>query len=205
MKSYPSINKEPRPDVYIYAQDKKDGSQIRAELSRKTGFHKFGTKKQLIDEASPIFGKSIQLIKDKYEQDIIDICKQEKWQDITCFFEFFGTKSFAGWHDDNDTFDVLLFDVDIYKNGLLEPASFKKIFRYVETPKVVFEGHINQLIISDIRNSLIDGISFEGVVCKGKIDKKTKLPVMFKIKTQAWLDKLKEKCNGDEKLFEELA
>jgi hypothetical protein len=48
-------------------------------------------------------------------------------------------------------------------------------------------------------------MTFEGVVCKGANDKKTKMPIMFKIKSQAWLDKLKEHCKEDEALFNKLA
>lgn len=205
MKSYPSISKEIRSDVYIYCQAKYDGSLIRAEWSKKRGFYKFGTKKQLIDENVPIFGKSIKLIKDKYELDISDICKKQHWQDIICYFEFFGTNSFAGTHNIEDTFDVILFDADVYKHGLLEPANFKNIFKYLDTPKVLYEGHVNQTLIDAIRNSTLDGMPFEGVICKGKNDKKTKQPIMFKIKSLAWLNALKEKCKGDDKLFEHLA
>ena len=34
--------------------------------------------------------------------------------------------------------------------------------------------------------------------------KKSGKPVMFKVKTQAWLDKLKEECGENEGLFEKL-
>jgi hypothetical protein len=54
-----------------------------------------------------------------------------------------------------------------------------------------------------LRDTLYD--TFEGVICKGPIDRKTKLPIMFKVKTRAWLDKLKNKCADNEKLFEELS
>ena len=45
-------------------------------------------------------------------------------------------------------------------------------------------------------------MTFEGVVAKGVNDKLTKMPIMFKIKSKAWLDKLKEYCKDDERLFE---
>ena len=40
---------------------------------------------------------------------------------------------------------------------------------------------------------------------KGANDKKTKMPIMFKVKTLAWLDKLKDFCNGDDVLFSKLS
>jgi hypothetical protein len=48
-------------------------------------------------------------------------------------------------------------------------------------------------------------MSLEGVVCKGANDKKTNMPIMFKIKSKAWLQRLKEHCKDDEALFERLA
>jgi hypothetical protein len=47
-------------------------------------------------------------------------------------------------------------------------------------------------------------MTFEGVVCKGANDKATRMPIMFKIKSKAWLEKLREYCKGDDKLFERL-
>lgn len=46
-------------------------------------------------------------------------------------------------------------------------------------------------------------MTFEGVICKGPY-KSPGLPWMFKIKSNAWYDKLKNKCSNDQKLFEKL-
>lgn len=59
MKYYPSITKEIRHDIYIYAFDKLDGSNIRAEWNSKRGFYKFGTRNQLMDEKTDPWGQSI--------------------------------------------------------------------------------------------------------------------------------------------------
>jgi hypothetical protein len=48
-------------------------------------------------------------------------------------------------------------------------------------------------------------MTFEGVVCKGAFDRKTGRPLMFKVKSQAWLGRLRDFCKGDERLFEMLA
>jgi len=44
----------------------------------------------------------------------------------------------------------------------------------------------------------------EGVVFKAKHDKKTQQPIMFKLKTQAWYDRLRDFCGDDLALYEKL-
>ena len=85
MKSYPSISKEIRQDIHIFAFDKLDGSHIRAEWNFKNGFYKFGTRTQLIDQSSKPFGKAIKILQDKYESDIAMVFKEQKWRDVICF------------------------------------------------------------------------------------------------------------------------
>lgn len=205
MKSYPSITKDIRDDIHIYAFDKLDGNNIRAEWSSKRGFYKFGSRTQLIDENTKPLGKSIQIIRDKYEEDLSMVFKEHKWRDVICFFEYHGPNSFAGQHKDNDDLTVTLFDVNPYKEGILEPREFIRYFSHLDIPYLLYEGRANASFVRKVRESSLRGLTFEGVVCKGANDKKTKMPVMFKIKTKAWLDKLKLFCKGDEELFNKLA
>jgi hypothetical protein len=204
MKSYPSISKDVRHGVYIYAFDKLDGSNIRAEWSAKKGFHKFGSRSQLIDSSYFLLGESIGLIRSKYENALSEIFLKQKWQDVLCFFEFYGANSFAGMHFPEEH-TVTLIDVNPYKQGILEPFSFIKHFGHLDIPKVLYEGTVSSELFDQVKNSTLAGMTLEGVVCKGANDKKTKMPVMFKIKSQAWLDKLKEHCKGDTDLFKKLA
>jgi hypothetical protein len=60
-------------------------------------------------------------------------------------------------------------------------------------------------LFDGVKQSTLKGMTFEGVVCKGANDKATKMPIMFKIKSKAWLDKLREYCKGDNQLFEKLS
>lgn len=204
MKSYPSISKDVRHGYYIYTFDKLDGSNIRAEWSAKKGFHKFGSRTQLIDQTHYPLGKSIEIIKSKYERDLSEIFRKQKWIDVLCFFEFYGPNSFAGVHHDEEH-TVTLIDVNPYKQGILEPSYFIKYFGHLDIPKILYEGFISSDVFDQVKKSTLPNMTLEGVVCKGSNDKKMKLPVMFKIKSQAWLDKLKEHCKGDVELFNKLS
>ena len=204
MKTYPSINKDIDTNTYIYAFNKLDGSNFRCEWNSKRGFYKFGTRNQLIDESSKPFGRAINLIKDKFESDISLVCKEQKWRDALFFFEFYGDESFAGNHNFEKPMTATLIDVNPHKMGLLEPTLFLKLFKHLDIPKVLYEGHVNDNFIEKVKNSKLDGMDLEGVVCKGKYISPG-MPLMFKIKSKAWLNKLKDFCKDDTSLFERLA
>lgn len=200
MKSYPSISKEVNTNTYIYAFDKLDGSNIRAEWNLKQGFYKFGTRTQLIDETSQ-FGKAIALIKNKYEENLTSIFKQKSWKSVICFFEFYGPSSFAGQHKNDEDQTVTLIDCNPYKEGILPPEQFINLFKHLDIPKVLFEGYVDLNLINKVKSSLLEGMTFEGCVCKG--GSKHEL-CMFKIKSQSWLNKLKDYCKDDEVLYNRL-
>lgn len=63
-------------------------------------------------------------------------------------------------------------------------------------------GKANSGFEQAVRNGTLEGITFEGCVCKGK-NKSPGRPWMFKIKTKAWIDKLKAECDNEE-MFQEL-
>ncbi len=202
MKSYPSISKDLRNGKAIYAFDKLDGSNIRAEWSSKNGFYKFGTKNQLIDEKTPIFGEAVTLIKNKYARDLEEIFKKERQTNVVAFFEFFGINSFAGNHAD-EPHDVVLIDISFHKKGILPPADFIKLFKNVEIPKVLYQGTMNKTFENMVKNGELENMTFEGVVCKIQESHPSRL--FFKIKNKAWIKKLKTFCKEDAKLFEKLS
>lgn len=201
MKEYPSIYNILRDDVYIYAFDKLDGSNIRAEWNSKRGFYKFGSRYQLIDESSKQLGKSIPLIKEKYGEWLPVIFKEQGWKDVLCFFEYYGPKSFAGRHIEDEAQTVTLIDVNPLRHGILAPQQFIKLFKSLSIPNTLFEGHITPEFIQQVKDSTLPGMTCEGCVCKGIEDNKT---IMFKIKSNAWLQKLKDYCKNDEALFKTL-
>src|SRR5271157_1156187 len=167
MKYYPSITKEIRHDIYIYAFDKLDGSNIRAEWNSKRGFYKFGTRNQLMDESTQPWGQAILLIREKYEGDLTKVFKEQGWKDAMCFFEYWGPGSFAGTHNFEEKLDVTLIDVNPYKQGILFPADFIRLFKHLDLPKVCYEGYVSTELFDQVKQSTLPGMTYEGVVCKG--------------------------------------
>lgn len=209
MKSYISIPGKIVRDVPVHLFDKLDGSNIRTEWTRKGGFAKFGTRRQLIHtgtEGSPdsTFGRSVDLFREKYEDDLIRIFREQRYQKATVFLEFWGPKSFAGNHFDDDTQTVTLFDVAPHKMGILEPTDFLKLFGDLDIVKYFGCHKVGKEMEETIRSSQLEGVTFEGVVGKGKPKGKMKMPLMFKVKTRAWINKLKMHCGPDQKLFSSL-
>jgi len=200
MKSYPSIDATPKTDISIYAFDKIDGSNIRAEWNKKNGFWKFGTRSRLLDASEKPFGEAISLLKGKYEDDLSRIFVEEKWKKVIAFFEFYGPNSCFGTHAD-EPHDVTLIDVNPYNKGILPPREYIDLFGSLDGPAVLYQGIVNQDFIDSVKNSALDGMTFEGVVCKGVKSNQT---VMFKVKSQAWLSKLRSYCKDNEQMFNKM-
>lgn len=203
MKDYPTISKETIRGISIYAFDKCDGSHIRAEWNKKQKFYKFGSRGRLLGTDQPFISEAKEIIITKYEQDLSDIFKKNNWERAIVFFEFFGVNSFAGMHVD-EPHDVLMFDVNPYKKGILPPKEYINYFGHLDIASLLYHGVCDEVFEELVRSSRLEGMSLEGVVCKAKNSKNTSMPVMFKIKARAWLEKLKEFCAGDEKKFIEL-
>ena len=202
MEIYPSINNI-ITDTSIIAFDKIDGSNIRAEWNRKNGFTKFGTRKRLLEESEKPFGEAIGLIRETHADILDELFRKQKYERATAFFEFSGANSFAGFHE-QEAHEVTLFDVHVYKQGMLPPREFLKIFeRKVATPPVLYEGKANEKFIRSVKESTLEGMTFEGVVCKGGWDSRKRL-ISYKVKSQAWLSKLKTKYQDTPEIYEKL-
>ncbi len=193
MEQYPIIpNKNKSKISHFWVFDKLDGSNIRCEWSKKRGFYKFGSRKRLLGTDQGILYKAEGLI-NLQEKNIREIFNLEKIDRAVCFFEFFGDKSFAGNHINDDQHKVILFDVDVYKKGLISPDKFINMFAEskVKIPTLLYYGIIDQEIENLIHDGKLEGMTFEGVVCKSRRRKKWKDPIMYKIKNKAWIDKVK--------------
>lgn len=205
MKTYPSIPARIEKNRDFYVFDKLDGSNIRTEWSKKKGFYKFGTRKRMLDESEPIFGRAKDIWLDKYGDDVSKILIENRIERAVMFFEFWGPRSFAGYHHEDDDFAVTLFDINVYKVGLIPPREFLKLFGGIDHAPLLYHGKVNHELVTKIRNGKLEGMTYEGVICKAEHPKKGKPPIMFKVKSQKWYDRLKKKCAEDPQLFEELS
>jgi hypothetical protein len=203
MKQYPSINGQ-IIDIDIWAFGKLDGSNIRCEVTRK-GLSKFGSRKVLLGEDHPYLGKSIGLIQAHCGEELQKILRENRWEQMTCFFEFLGQNSFAGLHDPNDEHTVALLDVDVYKKGQLHPREFVRLFSdRVATPTLLYRGKPNSDFIRSVKESTLEGMPEEGVVCKGDPLKNGYPPTMFKVKSNRWIERVKAKYGEDPKKLADL-
>lgn len=180
----------------IVAFDKIDGSNLRFEYSQKRGFYKFGTRNMIIDSSNEEFGFAIKLFLDKYADKLTKIFKSKDYRNslsFVCYAELIGTKSEFGQHDFvNDTFDIIIFDIDEYKKGFIPPKQFVKHFKDCGIPNVIYEGNLNRDFVQTIKRNEYN--LTEGVICKGIIPNKKENNLFYcKIKTNDWFERLRSK------------
>ena len=125
MEKYSSIPKwsEDYFGKYIFAFDKIDGSNFRAEWNRKLskksrftfGFSKFGTREEKIKNVNHPFYEAVEIFQNKFSEQLNEIFLTDKTfrnvDSITVYGEFFGLNSFAGLHDWKEEHDIKIFDV----------------------------------------------------------------------------------------------
>lgn len=203
MKQYPSIPYGGSCAEKVVVFDKLDGSNIRAEWSKKKGWTKFGSRNQLICEESGILRKAELLICQKYGDDLSKIFIDQKYSKAVAFFEFCGSSSFAGSHAENEEHTVTLLDVSPHQTGILSVFDFVKIFDKLDMPTILHTGPVSHEMILSVQNGTLEGMTFEGVVCKG-YSKRKKQAFMFKQKNKAWIKKLKQYCGDNETKFRSL-
>lgn len=201
MKEYPTISSDIRHGVPVYVFPKYDGSCVRAEYSQKRDFYKFGKRHGLLDDTNQILAKEVpELIMEQAEK-LYRVFKEQHWNKVIAFFEFWGDNSFAGNHE-KETHRVSLIDVFVHPKGIVEPKLFVKFFEEL-APPVIHCGNFTTEIQQQVRDGIFPGMSFEGIVAKGSLEKPG-LPLMFKCKSTAWLQKLRKHCGGNEQLFNRL-
>lgn len=198
MKHYPSISRSTGQsfrEFEAYVFDKLDGSNLRVEWTRKKGWDKFGTRNRLFDKSDPDFGEAIDLFLKTLVPHIDPVVKEERWDQVTIFMEFWGAQSFAGKHVKDDPKFLTLFDVNPYKKGILGPKEFLDLFGHFSTltdvphriPKYLGRINWTRGFVERVLKGDVADITFEGVV--GKAGSGHDL-VMAKAKSQAWIDKV---------------
>lgn len=203
MIEYPSISGH-IIDTHVRVYPKYDGVNVRAKWTRKEGFALFGTRTQLITAATPIYGASVALWKNKYEEAVTEALRRTSCRQAVLFGEFYGPTSFAGHINLEEELDVMLYDATLDNNGLLTQQEFGRLFRGVEIAPILYEGKPNEPLRLKVKAGELEGQTMEGVICKGALDNRGR-PVMFKIKSDAWFEQLRIHCAGDEKLYQRLA
>lgn len=192
MKTYPSIKRatgKSFQEVKLHTFDKIDGSNIRAAWNKKRGWYKFGTRKRLLDETDEVFGGVVNLFRETLGEPLGRIARDEGWQSVVVFCEFWGPSSFAGLHVPDEPKKLTVIDVAPYKKGILQPKDFLDLF---EEYGPTYLGKINWTrgFIERVKNDDVDGITFEGVVGKIRESFKSNRIIMYKAKTNKWIQKV---------------
>ncbi|MCE9568275.1 MAG: hypothetical protein K8U57_40260 [Planctomycetes bacterium] len=212
MKEYPSIlGPDNAPELPCIAFRKYDGSNLRFAWKRGKGWCQFGTRRRLFKPTDPEFGCAIELFQDKYaagvEKVIYDDSHFRNAAEVICFCEFFGPHSFAGAHDPNhsalkavgvthnDPKDVVLFDVNVLKKGLMPPRRFLDTFGHLPVAEVIYEGDFTAAFVRDVREGKF--AVGEGVICKGVEGPAPHGIWMRKVKTLRYLEELKRRFASD--------
>jgi len=206
VKQYPSIP-GPKDTTVPYGENcvgyyKYDGSNLRCEWNKKKGWYKFGTRHRLFDHRDEQFNQAIPIFLEKVGPIVEQIVRLEVKgiTDFIVYTEYLGPNSFAGSHLSDDPKQLILLDVHIPKKGFIVPKRFNKIFEGQEfTPEVVYEGKFTAELVADVRAGRYP--LNEGMMCKGSDHRGTVW--MTKIKTQAYLDKLKGNFGDDWEKYSE--
>ncbi len=213
MKTYWEIqgpNKAPQQPCIVF--NKYDGSNFRAEWSKKRGWYKFGTRHRMIAPGDEQWSHAIELFMKTYSEDLNKTFRDNKdlrkSSDIfTVFCEYFGPNSFAGWHDPSDKDrELMLFDVNVHKKGIMLPRDFIKHFKHLKIAEVVWEGNFSKQFVQDVKDGKI--VTGEGVVAKGVNQKKGKSAQhglwMAKCKTKWWMDELTKRVGENPEIYKKV-
>ena len=182
------------------AFEKYDGTNLHWTWTAEFGWIRFGTRRDDFD----LFGKGIadfhtahpglEDVVDVFQRDYADDLEKifrarELYQDteVTVFTEYFGPNSFAGRHRLDDLKELMLFDVQTSAVGLVGPERFVSDFGDIKSARVVYRGKYTGKFADDVRKGKYHVA--EGVVCKGGNGPDL---WMIKIKTYAYLEKLKQ-------------
>lgn len=202
MKHYPSISKEPRYGQSAYVFPKFDGSNLRAEYSPKKGLTKFGSRKVLIGEDALLAG-AFPLIK-AHEDALGKIFREQKYERVICFFEYWGPQSFAGQHIPGDSMSCTLIDIDVYKRGQIDPRDFEKLFSNLPNVAQCLASSFTGSDAELVKRGEYPGQTFEGVVVKVPATKRWEQPYLYKVKSSSWIKKVTELHSNNPKLLGDL-
>lgn len=194
MKDYPSIPRssgqtfQEIPNAHIF--DKLDGSNMRSEWNRKQGWYKHGKRNGLIDASNPHLVQVPKLFEERLAEPLAKLARDNRWQGLLVFYEFWGTNSIAGLHYEQDEKFLTVFDAVPEKRGFLGPQEFRRLFEdVVPTARFLGTHNFTRGFVDRVRSGAFDGPTFEGVVAKAGTRHDI---VRGKAKTQRWIDRVIE-------------
>ena len=190
----------------VLAEDKRVTAKLLAHVGAKAPMANYNDHTSEADRnriVARLAGEAIALVRDKYEDAVHRALEARKVRSAVLYLEFVGPRSFAGRHAD-EPHDVVLLDVATFGRGLVPPDEFLQIFGHLDTARLLYQGQVDREFVAAVRAGRLPGMTCEGVVCKSTVLER-RVPVMFKIKSQAWLDRLRDVCAGDDALFAALA
>ena len=103
---------------------------------------------------------SQEMISDLFLEELNNIFRNERYEKVIAFFEFYGPNSFAGHHPDPvEDMKPTLIDVAPYKKGIIPPKEFVKWFGHLDIPKLLYRGKANENFVRSVRRSELEGMT----------------------------------------------
>jgi hypothetical protein len=189
------------------AFEKYDGTNIHWVWDPHGGFMSYGTRRdrfaitnggvRQFEQAHPELAGLDKLWdqEGKLEFFLMDNPKYNTAKEIIIFTEYFGPNSFAGQHDPKDTKQLIIIDVQV-DGKIIPPDQFVEDFKQFNIARIIFQGKFSGQLFVDIRKGKHD--VKEGVVVKGTYSNQV---YMAKIKTEAYLDRLKNEFKDNWKEY----
>lgn len=186
------------PSGRCVAFEKLDGTNLHWTWERDFGWHAFGTRRDefnLLPDGIAAFDKAHPGLEDAAAIFLRDVAEplgavlreSADYTSVKVFTEYLGPNSFAGSHSPTDPKELVLFDVWVDGHGFLGPRQFVADFGHLHIPRVVYDGKLTGTFLEAVREGKY-GVA-EGVVVKGGTGGDDVW--MFKVKTYAYLERLK--------------
>ncbi len=189
------------------AFEKYDGTNIHWTFQPLYGWLDFGTRRdrfainnggvRQFEQAHPELAGVDKLWDQdsKLELFLMDNPKYNSAKEIIVFTEYFGPNSFAGQHRPKDAMQLVIFDIQV-DGKIIPPEQFIEDFTQFNIAKIVFQGKFSGQLFVDVRKGKYD--VKEGVVIKGSVGDQV---YMAKIKTEAYMDRLKNEFKDNWKEY----
>lgn len=189
------------------AFEKLDGTNLHWTFVPDEGWLEYGTRRDRFwintsgitsfEQAHPELAGAHKLWDQdgKLESFLNNNPKYHSGKEIIVFTEYLGPNSFAGQHQQKDTKQLVIIDVQV-DGRVIPPEEFVEDFKSFSIPKIVFTGKFSGQLYVDVRKGKFD--VKEGAVVKGSVGKEV---YMAKIKTEAYMDKLKTQFKNNWKEY----